>query len=134
VHELFQTCIVHLVRYSLNFASWQDRKSVARDLKLIYRAETQEMAEANLSEFEAKWDSKYPTISQSWRRNWERVTLFVIFPHEIRTIIYTTNAIESLHVTLRKSIKNPGHFPSDESDAKLIYLALKSAIKNGPCR
>ena len=80
MHELFQTCIVHLVRYSLNFASWQDRKSVARDLKLIYRAETQEMAEANLSEIEAKWDSKYPTISQSWRRNWERVTLLLSFP------------------------------------------------------
>ncbi len=122
-----QTCIVHLVRYSLNFVSWRDRKDVAKDLKLIYRAETEEMAEANLSEFEAKWDSKYPTISQSWRRNWERVIPFFIYPHEIRKIIYTTNAIESLNMTLRKIIKNRGHFPSDESATKLIYLALKNA-------
>ncbi len=118
-----QTCIVHLVRYSLNFVCWRDRKDVAKDLKLIYRAETEEMAEANLSEFEAKWDSKYPTISQSWRRNWERVIPFFIYPHEIRKIIYTTNAIESLNMTLRKIIKNRGHFPSDESATKLIYLA-----------
>ena len=122
-----QTCIVHLVRYSLNFVCWRDRKDVAKDLKLIYRAETEEMAEANLSEFEAKWDSKYPTISQSWRRNWERVIPFFIYPHEIRKIIYTTNAIESLNMTLRKIIKNRGHFPSDESATKLIYLALRNA-------
>ncbi len=122
-----QTCIVYLVRYSLNFVCWRERKNVAKDLKLIYRAETEEMAEANLSEFEAKWDSKYPTISQSWRRNWERVTPFFIFPHEIRKIIYTTNAIESLNMTLRKIIKNRGRFPSDESATKLIYLALKNA-------
>ncbi len=122
-----QTCIVHLVRYSLNFVCWRDRKDVAKDLKLIYRAETEEMAEANLSEFEAKWDSKYPPISQSWRRNWERVIPFFIYPHEIRKIIYTTNAIESLNMTLRKIIKNRGHFPSDESATKLIYLALRNA-------
>ena len=122
-----QTCIVHLVRYSLNFVCWRDRKDVAKDLKLIYRAETEEMAEANLSEFEAKWDSKYPTISQSWRRNWERVIPFFIYPHEIRKIIYTTNAIESLNMTLWKIIKNRGHFPSDESATKLIYLALRNA-------
>ena len=122
-----QTCIVHLVRYSLNFVCWRDRKDVAKDLKLIYRAETEEMAEANLSEFEAKWDSKYPTISQSWRRNWERVIPFFIYPHEIRKIIYPTNAIESLNMTLRKIIKNRGHFPSDESATKLIYLALRNA-------
>lgn len=122
-----QTCIVHLVRYSLSFVSWKDRKDVENDLKAIYRAPTQEMAEGALTEFESKWDSQYPTISQSWRRNWELVIPFFAYPLEIRKIIYTTNAIESLHMTLRKIIKNRGHFPNDESATKLLYLALRNA-------
>ena len=122
-----QTCIVHLVRYSLSFVYWKDRKKVANDLKAIYRAQTQEMAEGALTEFESKWDSQYPTISQSWRRNWELVIPFFAYPLEIRKIIYTMNAIESLHMTLRKIIKYRGHFPNDESATKPLYLAWRNA-------
>ena len=124
-----QTCIVHLVRYSLNFVSWKDRKAVASDLKKVYRAETAILAEANLTEFEGKWDGKYPTIGQSWRRNWENVIPFFVFPEDIRRIIYTTNAIESLNMRLRKIIKNRGHFPGDDSASKLIYLTLRNVSK-----
>ena len=124
-----QTCIVHLVRYSLNFVSWKDRKAVAADLKKVYRAETAILAEANLTEFEGKWDGKYPTIGQSWRRNWENVIPFFVFPEDIRRIIYTTNAIESLNMRLRKIIKNRGHFPGDDSASKLIYLTLRNVSK-----
>ncbi len=124
-----QTCIVHLVRYSLNFVSWKDRKAVAADLKKVYRAETAILAEANLTEFEGKWDGKYPTIGQSWRRNWENVIPFFVFPEDIRRIIYTTNAIESLNMRLRKITKNRGHFPGDDSASKLIYLTLRNVSK-----
>ncbi len=121
--------IVHLVRYSLNFVSWKDRKAVAADLKKVYRAETAILAEANLTEFEGKWDGKYPTIGQSWRRNWENVIPFFVFPEDIRRIIYTTNAIESLNMRLRKITKNRGHFPGDDSASKLIYLTLRNVSK-----
>lgn len=124
---LIQTCIVHLVRHSLNFCSYKDRKVVAADLKVIYRAETAEMAEARLKEFEGKWDDRYPSIGQSWRRNWEKVIPFFTFPQDIRRIIYTTNAIESLHMTIRKTIKTRGSFPNDEAATKPIYLAIRNA-------
>lgn len=128
-HTRIQTCIVHLVRHSLNFCSWRDRKAVAADLKKIYRAETAELAEIRLSEFEDKWDSRYSPIGQAWRRNWDKVTVFFSYPEDIRRAIYTTNAIESLHMSLRKIIDNRGHFPSDEAATKLLFLALKNAQK-----
>lgn len=120
-----QTCIVHLIRHSLNFCYWKERKEVAAALKLVYRAESEAMAEQRLSEFEAgPWGKKYPTIAASWRRAWEQVIPFFAYPAEVRTIIYTTNAIESLNMQLRKIIKNRGHFPNDEAARKLLYLAL----------
>jgi putative transposase len=102
---------------------------VAADLKKVYRAETAELAEIRLSEFEEKWDSRYSPIGQAWRRNWEKVTVFFSYPEDIRRAIYTTNAIESLHMSLRKMIKNRGHFPSDEAATRLLFLALKNAQK-----
>lgn len=119
-----QQCIVHLVRQSLKYVNWKYRKEVAADLKPIYTAVTREQAEDQLEEFAQKWDSKYPTISPAWRRNWERVVPFLAYPQEIRKVIYTTNAIESVNRGLRKIIKNRGSFPNDESALKLIYLAL----------
>jgi putative transposase len=121
-----QLCIVHLVRNSLNYVGWKQRKQVAADLKLIYRAATREDAERELAEFASKWDSQFPTISQSWRRNWERVVPFFAYPADIRKAIYTTNAIESINMSLRKIIKNRGSFPTDEAAVKLLYLALQN--------
>ena len=125
-----QTCIVHLMRNSLEFCSWQDRKAVAAALKEIYRAATPEAAAARLEEFEAgKWGSKYAPIAAIWRRAWEQVIPFYAYPPEIRKIIYTTNAIESLNMQVRKVVKNRGHFPNDEAANKLIYLALQNLTK-----
>jgi putative transposase len=122
-----QTCIVHLIRYSLSFASWKERKQLAAALKMIYRAETAEAAAAQLEEFEqGPWGQKYPTIAQSWRRKWEQVIPFFSFAPEIRKIIYTTNAIESLHSQVRKSVRSHGHFPSDQAATKLIWLVLRN--------
>ncbi len=121
-----QTCIVHMVRHSLRFVPWKDRKEVAADLKAIYRAETVEAAQDRLAEFEEKWGAKYPTIGQSWRRNWEQIIPFLAYPQEIRKVIYTTNAIESLNRSLRKAVKTRGHFPSDEAALKLLYLAIRN--------
>lgn len=122
-----QTCIVHLVRHSLSYVGWQDRKAVAAELRTIYRAETADLARAQLDTFAGgKWGQKYPTIVAAWRRAWEQVVPFLAYPPEVRRVIYTTNAIESLHMQLRKIIKNRGHFPNDESAAKLIYLALRN--------
>jgi putative transposase len=122
-----QTCIVHLVRHSLSYCGWQDRKLVAAELRTIYRAATAEAARQHLEQFAAgKWGQKYPTIVAAWRRAWEQVIPFFAYPLEVRRVIYTTNAIESLHMQLRKIIKNRGHFPSDEAAAKLIYLALRN--------
>ena len=122
-----QTCIVHLVRHSLSFCGWQERKLVAAELRGIYRAATAEEARRLLEAFAAgRWGQKYPTIVAAWRRAWEQVTPFFAYPLELRRVIYTTNAIESLHMQLRKIIKNRGHFPSDEAAAKLIYLALRN--------
>jgi putative transposase len=123
---LVQTCIVHLIRYSLHFASWQERKRIAAALKLIYQAFDSAAALDALETFaEGPWGQKYPNIVASWRRNWERVIPFFDFPAEIRRIIYTTNAIESLNSTVRKAVRIRGHFPNDAAATKLIYLALR---------
>lgn len=124
-----QLCIVHMVRHSLNYVSWKQRKEVAEDLKSIYQAPTVEMAEANLEAFAAKWDGSHPTIARSWRNNWERIIPLFSYPPEIRKAIYTTNAIESLNMSLRKVTKNRGHFPNDDAMFKLLYLALKNIAK-----
>ena len=121
-----QLCIVHLVRYSLNFVGWQQRKAVAEDLKCVYQAATAEEAEQRLAEFEAKRGQAYPSIIKSWRRNWERIIPFFDYPPEIRKVIYTTNAIESLNMGLRKVTKNRGSFPSDDAVLKLFYLAIRN--------
>ena len=132
IHAVFpqtevQTCIVHLVRQSLSYVGWQDRKGVAEALRTIYRAETVERARQHLEAFAAgQWGQKYPTIVASWRRAWEEVIPFLAYPLEVRRVIYTTNALESLNMQLRKIIKNRGHFPNDEAAAKLIYLALRN--------
>jgi putative transposase len=125
-----QTCIVHLIRNSLSFCNWKQRQPVARELKQLYEAETAELAAKRLEDFaEGPWGKKLPAIVQSWRRVWEQVTPFFAYPKEIRKIIYTTNAIESLHMQLRKVLKNRGHFPGDEAATKLIYLALRDITK-----
>ncbi|MCM2311615.1 MAG: IS256 family transposase [Steroidobacteraceae bacterium] len=124
-----QTCIVHLIRNSLDYASWKDRKAVAATLKPIYTAVSAKAAQEALEAFEAgQWGRKYPTITQSWRRAWEHVIPFFAFPPEVRRVIYTTNAIESLHMQLRKIIKTRGHFPSDEAALKLMWLALRNIL------
>jgi putative transposase len=124
-----QLCIVHMVRHSLNYVSWKQRKQVADDLKTIYQAPTVDMAAANLEAFAAKWDASHPTIAKSWRNNWERIIPLFSYPPEIRKAIYTTNAIESMNMSLRKVTKNRGHFPSDDAMFKLLYLALKNIAK-----
>ena len=124
-----QLCIVHLVRYSLNFVGWKQRKEVAKDLKTIYTAATDVEAEQRLAEFSLKWDAKFPMISKSWRNNWPRVIPFFAHPPEIRKVIYTTNAIESLNMSLRKVTKARGSFPNDEAVSKLLYLALRNIAK-----
>lgn len=122
-----QTCIVHLIRNSLAFVGWKDRKAVAAQLKPIYAAPAAEAALDALDRFErGPWGAKYPTIAAGWRRAWERVIPFFAFPPEVRKIIYTTNAIESLHRRLRKIIKTRGHFPSDDAALKLLWLALRN--------
>ena len=118
-----------MVRHSLNFVGYKKRKEVATDLSKIYRAATREEAELRLSEFAEKWDEKYPTISQSWQRNWERIVPFLSYPEEIRRVIYTTNVVESTNMSLRKIIKNRGSFPTDEAALKLLYLALRNITR-----
>jgi putative transposase len=124
-----QLCIVHLVRNSLNYVSWKMRKQVADDLKRIYQSATVAEAEQKLEEFETQWNDAYPSIAQIWRRNWDRIIPFFDYPPEIRRIIYTTNAIESVNMSLRKITKNRGSFPSDEALSKLFYLALMNISK-----
>jgi putative transposase len=124
---LVQTCIVHLIRNSLAFVSWKDRKAILPSIKAIYRAENAEMALVRLEEFEAEWGKRYPAIGQMWRRAWEHVVPFFAFAPAIRKMIYTTNAVEALHRSLRKIIKTRGSFPNDEAAMKLLYLAIKNA-------
>lgn len=125
-----QLCIVHLVRHSLSFVGWKERKQVAAELRTIYRAATAAEAAQRLTEFAAKWEAKFPMISRSWRANWERVIPLFAFPPEIRKVIYTTNAIESMNMSLRKVTKARGSFPNDEAVFKLVYLALRNIVKN----
>jgi len=124
-----QLCIVHLMRASLNYVSWKQRKQVAADLKPVYQASTPEEAQLRLVEFTSKWDQAYPTIAQMWRRNWDHVTPFFAYPAEIRKVVYTTNAIESLNMSLRKVIKTRGSFPTEEAAMKMLYLALEHIAK-----
>jgi putative transposase len=122
---MVQTCIVHLIRHSMDFASWKDRKSIATELKAIYRAKDAQAGEAALNAFDASiWGRKYPAIAQSWRRNWTQVIPFFAFPIAVRRIIYTTNAIEALNAKLRRAVKTRGHFPTDDAAVKLLYLVL----------
>lgn len=125
-----QLCIVHLVRHSLNYVSWKQRREVAADLRPVYPAPTKEEAARLLEEFALKWDGTHPTISQVWQRNWQRITPFFAYPNEIRKVIYTTNAVESLNMSLRKIIKTRGSFPNEESAIRLLYLALQNHSKN----
>lgn len=124
-----QLCIVHMVRHSLRYVSWKQRKEIAADLKNIYQASTVDQAETNLTAFAKKWDASHPTIAKSWRNNWERIIPLFSYPPEIRKAIYTTNAIESLNMSLRKVTKNRGSFPNDEAMTKLLYLAMKNISK-----
>ena len=124
-----QLCIVHMVRNSLNYVSWKLRKVVAADLRSIYTSATEQEAQTRLQEFEDKWGCDYPTIIKSWRSNWARITPFFDYPPEIRKVIYTTNAIESVNMSLRKITKNRGSFPSDDALIKLFYLALNNISK-----
>ena len=128
-HATVQLCIVHMVRHSLNYVSWKRRAEVAADLRRIYTAATADEAEQRLTEFETKWDGEYLPIGQSWRRNWPRLIPFFDYPPEIRKVIYTTNAIESVNMSLRKLTKNRSAFPSDEALVKLFYLALRNISK-----
>jgi len=127
--SVVQLCIVHMVRNSLRFVSWKDRKAVAKGLKAIYRAATVDEAARQLERFAREWDEKYPTISRLWRSCWDRVIPFFAYPPAIRKVIYTTNAIESINRQLRKTLKTRGALPSDEAARKLLYLALGRASK-----
>jgi putative transposase len=128
-HAEVQLCIVHMVRQSLRFVSYKDRKQLAADLKTIYRAATVDQAETALDAFAETWDKRYPMISKSWRANWDRIVPFFAYPEEIRKVIYTTNAIESLNNALRKVTKNRNSFPNDDAVIKLLYMALQNIMK-----
>jgi|688.fasta_scaffold340936_1 putative transposase len=128
-NTIVQLCIVHMVRNSVKYVSYKDLKEVTRDLKKIYTAATEEMAHFELKQFGAKWDNKYPVISDIWQRNWSGIVPFFAFPTEIRKVIYTTNVIESVNRQIRKIIKNKGVFPDDKSIQKIIFLALRNAAK-----
>jgi putative transposase len=127
--DIFIACIVHMVRNSLGYVSYKDRKAVAADLRLIYTASTEAQAEQQLVNFAEKWDKQYPTISKSWINHWQRIIPFFAFPPEFRKAIYTTNAIESLNMTLRKVLKNHRAVPTDDSALKVVYLAIANIAK-----
>ncbi len=127
---MVQTCIVHLLRHSLDFVSWKDRRFVAAALKEIYRAMDADAGQASLQAFEdSDWGRKYPAIAQSWRRAWAEVIPFYGFAEEVRRIIYTTNSIEALNAKLRRAVRALGHFPNDDAAAKLLFLVLNRAEK-----
>ena len=128
-NAMVQLCIVHMIRNSVKYVSYKDLKTVTADLKKIYTANTEEMAHFELKQFAAKWDNKYPVISDIWQRNWSGIVPFFAFPAEIRKVIYTTNAIESVNRQIRKIIKNKGVFPDDKSIQKIVFLALRNAAK-----
>jgi putative transposase len=133
---IFQTCIVHMVRHSLNYVPYQEKKAVAADLKKIYQSYTRESALSALDDFELIWGGKYGAIVKSWRANWEKIVPFMDFPAEIRKVIYTTNIVESLNATLRKAVRNRGHFSTEDSLMKVLYLAIQGVSKkwNMPVR
>ena len=124
-----QLCIVHKLRNSFKYVPWKDRKAVAKDLRAVYGAATIEEAEQSLDTFSDLWDAKYPAISPSWRADWDKLTVFFDYTPEIRKVIYTTNAIESLNFSLRKMLKNRGAFPNDDSIIKALYLAINRVAK-----
>lgn len=124
-----QLCIVHMVRNSLKLVPWKDYKAVTRDLKDIYRSVTEQEASLELDRFAQKWDDKYPQISKSWRASWENLITNFNYPPDIRKVIYTTNAIESLNNVIRKSVKTRKVFPSDDAALKVVYLAIQAASK-----
>ena len=124
-----QLCIVHMVRNSLNYVNWKERKAVAADLRMVYHAATVEEAEQRLRDFEEQWDAKYASIGKMWRRNWTGIVPFFAYPAEIRRAVYTTNIVESLNMSLRKVIKTRGSFPGEEAALKLLYLALRNVAK-----
>lgn len=126
---IFQSCIVHMTRNSLNYVPYKEKKAVAEDLKKIYNADTLELAEEAMDELERNWGAKYPAIIKSWRDNWQNVIPFFDFPKDIRKAIYTTNIIESLNRTLRKAVKNRGHFPTEDALFKVLYLAITQVSK-----
>lgn len=126
---IVQLCIVHMIRNSVKYVSYKDLKEVTLDLKQIYTSNNEEMAQVELKKFAAKWDKKYPVISDIWQRNWSGIIPFFAFPAEIRKVIYTTNTIESVNRQIRKIIKNKGVFPDDKSIMKIIFLALQNAAK-----
>ncbi|OAI58478.1 transposase, partial [Ralstonia solanacearum] len=122
-----QTCIVHLIRNSLDYASWKDRRALAAAIRPIYTAPSAEAAQAELDAFaDGPWGQRYPTVSAAWRNAWDRVIPFFAFPPAVRKVIYTTNAIENINAQLRKIIKTRGHFPTDDAATKLIWLALRN--------
>ena len=126
---VFQTCIVHMVRSSVRYVGFKERKAVCADLRRVYTAENRDAAEDALDEFDKRWGRQYPTIAAGWRKRWEEIVPFLEFPPEIRRAIYTTNAIEALNRQLRKVLKTRGHMPSDDAALKLLFLALRNAKK-----
>ena len=134
IHSVFpgtevQLCIVHMVRNSLKYVSYKDRKKVATDLKRIYHSATTDDAQSELENFRETWDKKYPLIGKSWQNNWNGITPFFAYPDYIRKAIYTTNAIESISMSLRKALKTRRSFPNDEAALKLLYLAIRNTSK-----
>lgn len=124
-----QLCIVHMIRNSVRYVNWKDRKTLCADLKTVYGAATRDEAELALQAFAERWNDTYPTISRMWREHWDRLTTFFDYSPEIRKVMYTTNAIESLNRSLRKVLKTKGAFPNDEAILKLMYLALQNIAK-----
>jgi len=129
-----QKCIVHQIRNSLRYVSWKERKAMAKDLRAIYEAATEQEGAAALEEFAEKWDKRYPHISASWRANWNEIVTFFKYPPEIRTLIYTTNPIESLNRQVKKAAKNKAIFPSEQALVKQVYLAIEAASRKWTMR
>jgi putative transposase len=129
-----QKCIIHQIRNSLRYVSWKERKAMAKDLRLIYEAATEEEGAAALDEFAEKWDKRYPHVSVSWKKNWGEISTFFKYPPEVRTLIYTTNPIESLHRQIKKVSKNKSSFPNEQALIKLVYLAVEEAAKKWTMR
>jgi putative transposase len=129
-----QKCIIHQIRNSLRYVSWKERKAMAKDLRLIYEAATEEEGASALEEFSERWDKRYPHVSASWKKNWSEIATFFKYPPEIRTMIYTTNPIESLHRKIKKVAKNKSSFPNEQALTKLVYLAIEEAARKWTMR